>query len=487
VATDNDYADLLIKVGLFAGLDRVHLAKLAALLEVVTIEEDETVCRQGDPGSALYIVARGQFGVFTGSLLESDQMRVGELSPGDFFGEMSLVTGDPRSATVRAERPGVALRLDRDSFLSIWTHEPAVSLAIARALSQRVNALNGSLRASTEALAHHVDRALGGLPPERRQMVLHAGVLEDTSPASLRAVFGDAAGVVTSDLAAIGADIGGGTGAVHRSLRDRLSEEHGPSALRGFATEAAAHLVAARQWHDALRILDQLGSRAAFQETMARALREAPIIEADHASHWIDRLSDGEAASDPDLALARAAHHMRRGRGDLARQVLRQGLDGPSKPQQGKGAERLTAELARLSSADAGQGGFGGALRHLIAHRWRPGRWMIPWLAFAGAVLCLGILGGESTQWRFLALLGGAVVILARPCRTSRLVWASSPRWSCWVSPAPPMRSPVLLRKNGCSCSRSFAWPMGSRARDFWYASASCSSEGSRRPCRGRP
>jgi CRP-like cAMP-binding protein len=54
-----EYADLLASVDLFAGLDRVTLAKLAAHLEPVLVDPGAAVFRQGDPGDAFYLVVRG--------------------------------------------------------------------------------------------------------------------------------------------------------------------------------------------------------------------------------------------------------------------------------------------------------------------------------------------------------------------------------------------------------------------------------------------
>ena len=58
-----EYATVLTRVDLFAGLDRVTLAKLAAHLEIVPVDAGTAVVRQGDPGDAFYVVVKGAFGV----------------------------------------------------------------------------------------------------------------------------------------------------------------------------------------------------------------------------------------------------------------------------------------------------------------------------------------------------------------------------------------------------------------------------------------
>ena len=82
-----EYAELLANVRLFAGLKRVTLAKLAAHLEAVAVPAGTELFREGDPGDAFYLVARGSLGAF----MSSDgggARRVNTLRPGDPFGEL---------------------------------------------------------------------------------------------------------------------------------------------------------------------------------------------------------------------------------------------------------------------------------------------------------------------------------------------------------------------------------------------------------------
>src|SRR5918997_5266075 len=93
------HAELLDRVDLFAGLDRVTLARLAGCVRSCALSAGAAVCHQGQPADGLYIVAQGTFGVFVSSENGSSEVRVGTLSPGDYFGEMALLEGEPRSAT----------------------------------------------------------------------------------------------------------------------------------------------------------------------------------------------------------------------------------------------------------------------------------------------------------------------------------------------------------------------------------------------------
>src|SRR4051794_30943120 len=80
---------------LFAGLDRVTLAKLAAHLDAVRFAKGEAACIQGEAGDSLYLVSEGSFGVFVGGANDERKLRVATLGPGAAFGEMALLTGEP--------------------------------------------------------------------------------------------------------------------------------------------------------------------------------------------------------------------------------------------------------------------------------------------------------------------------------------------------------------------------------------------------------
>jgi len=133
-----EHADLLARVELFAGLDRVTLAKLAAHLVPVPLTSGRELFRQGDPGDAFYLVARGNFGVYLSTGADIGETRVSILGPGDPLGEMALLTNSPRTATIRAETDGELLRLDRVRFLNLVRQKPDVALAIAATLSRRL-------------------------------------------------------------------------------------------------------------------------------------------------------------------------------------------------------------------------------------------------------------------------------------------------------------------------------------------------------------
>lgn len=103
---------------------------LADRVTEVTIPMGATVFRQGDPGEALYLLVSGRAEVF----LEQDggRKRVASLAAGDSFGEMALLSGAPRNATVEAVEPLELLRMGREAFKEVVRRSPNLSSALER-------------------------------------------------------------------------------------------------------------------------------------------------------------------------------------------------------------------------------------------------------------------------------------------------------------------------------------------------------------------
>src|SRR5262245_59980552 len=134
----NDYAHLLRQVDLFAGLDRVTLAKLAAHLQPLSYEAGATIFCQGEAGDAFYLVANGAVGVYAKDDSAVAETRVKVLHAGEPFGEMALLSNIPRTASIKAETDCEVLRLGRTAFVELVREQPSVGLAIAGTLSQRL-------------------------------------------------------------------------------------------------------------------------------------------------------------------------------------------------------------------------------------------------------------------------------------------------------------------------------------------------------------
>jgi CRP-like cAMP-binding protein len=105
---------------------------LAALLTATYAQPGEILCREGDPGDYFYIIVSGEAEVRKGRRV------VTTLGAGEIFGEMSLLTGEPRSATVVACTPMELYQLTQENFGQVLTHSPHLAWALSRTLARRL-------------------------------------------------------------------------------------------------------------------------------------------------------------------------------------------------------------------------------------------------------------------------------------------------------------------------------------------------------------
>ncbi len=128
---------------MFSGLPEVALGDLETQLESVWVEAGTPLFREGDVGDALYLVVSGALRVSLN--LPGEESRVlAELGCGDTAGEMALLDGEPRSATVTATRDSHLARLSKDAFDRMFSRHPDLLAVIARKLVTRLRAEQGA-------------------------------------------------------------------------------------------------------------------------------------------------------------------------------------------------------------------------------------------------------------------------------------------------------------------------------------------------------
>ncbi|HEX5949950.1 MAG TPA: cyclic nucleotide-binding domain-containing protein [Actinomycetota bacterium] len=117
--------EALARVPLFANLSPRYLRRVADLCEEQRYMEGATIVRAGDIGDTFYTILEGQ-----AKVVSPKGRVVNRVYPGDFFGEISLLDGGPRTASVVAETPMVMLGLSRRNFQSLLAAEPAVAVKL---------------------------------------------------------------------------------------------------------------------------------------------------------------------------------------------------------------------------------------------------------------------------------------------------------------------------------------------------------------------
>jgi CRP-like cAMP-binding protein len=128
----------LERTPLFAGLGRAHLEDVLRVGRQVSYGPGQAIVERGDPGDAMYILVSGAAEVDVGG-------RFHRLERGDFFGEMAVLAGKPREATVKAVEPVEALRIPADDFQAFLHDNPRVAVGMLRSLVERLREVQDRL------------------------------------------------------------------------------------------------------------------------------------------------------------------------------------------------------------------------------------------------------------------------------------------------------------------------------------------------------
>jgi CRP/FNR family transcriptional regulator, cyclic AMP receptor protein len=128
----NQKIDLIRKVPLFARCSRAELKEIALLADEIDLHEGKEMTREGAPGREFFVLLDGTADV------KKNRRRVNTLGPGDFFGEIALVSREPRTATVIATSPVRALVITDRSFRRLLDDAPRVQTKVMEAMAERL-------------------------------------------------------------------------------------------------------------------------------------------------------------------------------------------------------------------------------------------------------------------------------------------------------------------------------------------------------------
>ena len=124
--------DLIRSAPLFSHCDRREIEEIAAAADLIDFPAGMTVVTQGQQTNEFVVIAQGRCDVTRyGS-------QVATLGPGDFFGEIALVTGAPRTATVTATEPSTLLVLTDRAFERVVEDIPSIATSVLRVLGERL-------------------------------------------------------------------------------------------------------------------------------------------------------------------------------------------------------------------------------------------------------------------------------------------------------------------------------------------------------------
>lgn len=136
-SSSHDKLSLLARVPLLTELSQAALEELAAHLQVRRYRRGEVVCSRGDPGNMLYLVGSGRVKASVTSP-DGREVILALLGPGEFFGLVSLLDGEPLSADLVAQEPCDLLLLPRADFVNCLETTPTAAVRLLVAVSKRL-------------------------------------------------------------------------------------------------------------------------------------------------------------------------------------------------------------------------------------------------------------------------------------------------------------------------------------------------------------
>jgi CRP-like cAMP-binding protein len=128
----NSKVELIKRVPLFAKLSKTMLNEVASIADEIDLPKGKNLTREGERGREFFVLIDGEAEVRKGG------RRVNTLGPGDFLGEISLITKVPRTATVTTSGPTRALVITDRAFSQLLRHSPEISRSVLEAVGERL-------------------------------------------------------------------------------------------------------------------------------------------------------------------------------------------------------------------------------------------------------------------------------------------------------------------------------------------------------------
>jgi type II secretory ATPase GspE/PulE/Tfp pilus assembly ATPase PilB-like protein len=162
-----DMISILDNSELLSSFPQAYKEKLSAHLVKQEFQKGQVIFNEGDPGDMLYIIEVGCIGVFVADKIMGFDFEIARLKDQACFGEMALITGEPRSATCRAIETTVAYSLSAQIFNALLNGAPQMAAALCRTLAKRLQAQTKAKGVQFQSLASaRFDPVANGMVPE---------------------------------------------------------------------------------------------------------------------------------------------------------------------------------------------------------------------------------------------------------------------------------------------------------------------------------
>jgi sigma-B regulation protein RsbU (phosphoserine phosphatase) len=163
-------SNLLARIDFFSELPDEELDRIMAQLEVVNLKSGEILFREGDPGEHMYIVMSGDLEILMAPNTDNELI-LNRVPQGEYIGEMSLVTGAPRTASVRAHGDVVLLSMSRTQLMDLLHQHPQMASTMVTVLSHRLDNTNISTFRDLTEKNRQLQKAFDELKAAQEQLI----------------------------------------------------------------------------------------------------------------------------------------------------------------------------------------------------------------------------------------------------------------------------------------------------------------------------
>jgi len=143
-----DEFELLSRLELFESLEPVQLKRLIFVSQRYQLSKGEYLFRQGDTTDTVFGILDGECSVLVDS--ENGQINIAQQGVGELVGEMAVISGEPRNASIKASTDCEVIGFESDLFISTVTNDPPTALKMMRLLSGRLSLLRKKMEKLTD-------------------------------------------------------------------------------------------------------------------------------------------------------------------------------------------------------------------------------------------------------------------------------------------------------------------------------------------------
>ena len=335
-----ELAEIIKNIPLFSGLSREDIAKILGKLEEKSFPAGTAIVSQGEKGDSFYIIQSGGVRV----VLESEGGRsesIGVMGPQECFGEIALLSGESRSATIIAVKDTTVWRLSREDWDELIAKHPSWLLQFCATLSKRLTRAEHQYSQGRDAFNTLADEFYSSRPPEEQQFLRRASLLNSIDPKMIdfllrtRGAEKFLATLEKSQLPLIRRTENGAY-ELHRFFREFLNAKllaiEGRQAKHRLHAQLATLYEALKSWEEAIHHRIEAEDWSGVAQLLSAHRYDLFNGSVPRLKSALDRIPPDYFFSDPSLVHLKAETHAHLGEFDAAvrfyKEVLSQRISG---------------------------------------------------------------------------------------------------------------------------------------------------------------